>query len=101
MSKFIINPLSSQSRFARPNFILGKNTKTYANYENLRAYRRPNRVLYKFGQNLIGDDKLFLNDDFSLADTADHIPSKNKSMDFGYETNSSINFNNGRGETRL
>jgi hypothetical protein len=101
MSQFTINSEHNSDRYDRPNFILGKSTKTYANYEATTAYKQPNRILYKFSQNLIGDDKLFLDDDFELSDTSDHVPSKNESINFGYENNSYINFNNGRAEARL
>lgn len=100
MANFTINSSLYHNRYDRPNFSFGKTTKTYANYENLRAYRRPNRILYKFNQNLIGDDKLFLDDDFSLPNQSAHILSNNRSIEFGYEINSSINFNNGRAEIR-
>jgi len=84
MSIFSIDSSIQSQIYKRPNFSLGKSTQSYPFNSLIKAYKRPNRILYKFQQTVFCDDKLFLDDDFEFHDTMEQ-KSNNPSTLFGYD----------------
>jgi hypothetical protein len=70
MSQFTIDNTRSVNKNSRNNYARGdKNTFVYSTSEFEETYINPNRIQYKYQKYLTGDDRYWLNEDFTLDKT--------------------------------
>lgn len=70
MAQYTIDNNRSINANSRDNFSRGeKNTFIFATSEDKKTYLNPNRIQYIYQQSLSGDDRYWLNDDYSIGKT--------------------------------